>query len=214
MRPSVRARSLQTLACAACALLLPASALAAGGSPVHIDPASPVAKEYALPLATARGAQPESGKSGKLFGSGIRHSSAGTRHTSHTPATPSPTPSQQPTPSEQPSTAATTETTTPAPAVQQSEQPATVTWTATTTTPARPRRPVHHRPLHVTTVTLPSLTRPIAPTRTSPATAPATPAAYRVLRPGSGSGLLLMALAAVVVVAVGSAGGFALSRRR
>jgi LPXTG-motif cell wall-anchored protein len=45
-------------------------------------------------------------------------------------------------------------------------------------------------------------------------TAHATPAAYRVLRPGTGSGLLWMALAAIVVVALGSAGGLALRRRR
>jgi hypothetical protein len=68
--------------------------------------------------------------------------------------------------------------------------------------------------MHVTTVTLPSLTTTITQTSTRPATARATPAAYRVLRPGSGSGLLWMALAAIVVVVLGSAGGVALSRRR
>jgi hypothetical protein len=42
----------------------------------------------------------------------------------------------------------------------------------------------------------------------------AVPAAYKVLRSGSGSGLLWMILAAVLVIALGSAGGLALSRRR
>jgi hypothetical protein len=184
MRHSVRARFLQTLACAGCALALPASALAGGGSPVHVDPGSPVAKEYALPLATARGAPPESGKSGKLFGSGIKHAST---TTVQAPPRPTPPPTQETVPA-----------TTAMPSV-------------TLTTPVKPRRPAHHRPVHVTTVTLPSLT---APTRAKPPTARATPAAYRVLRPGSGSGWLWMALAAVVVVALGSAGGLALSRRR
>jgi hypothetical protein len=63
----------------------------------------------------------------------------------------------------------------------------------------------------VTTVTLPTLTAP-APTRKL--TARATPAAYRILRPGSGSGLLWMAVVAVLVLVLGSAGGLLLSRRR
>ncbi len=64
-----------TLVCATGLLMLPASAWATDGSPVHVDPKSPVAKEYALPLASARGAAPESGKGGRLFGAGIRHGS-------------------------------------------------------------------------------------------------------------------------------------------
>ena len=198
MRHSVRARLLQTLVCAVCALALPASALAAGGSPVHVDPASPVAKEYALPLATARGAPPESGQSGKLFGSGIKHAS--------------PTQTQTQTQTQ-------TVATPPPPPVTQVQQPvtSTATLTATTTTRApkpRPHRHPHphrHRPEHVTTVTLPTLTT--AATNRE-ITARATPAAYRVLRPGSGSGLLWMIIAAVVVIALGSAGGVILARRR
>lgn len=186
MRHSVRARSLQTLVCACCVLATPASALAAG-SPVHVDPGSPVAKEYALPLATARGAPPESGKSGKLFGSGIKHTSTTPVQTTAVQTTPVPPPP----------------TTTP---------PVTTAPSVTTTTPARHRRPHHHhhRPVHIKTTTTPALTGPAV----SPATAKATPAAYRVLRPGSGSGLLWMLVAAFVVVALGSAGGWALSRRR
>ncbi len=63
----------------------------------------------------------------------------------------------------------------------------------------------------MTTVKLPALTRTVT---AKPLAAKAMPAAYRVLRPGSGSGLLWMALAAVLVLALGSAGGLALSRRR
>jgi hypothetical protein len=188
MRHSVRARFLQTLVCAVCAVALPAPALAAGGSPVHVDPSSPVAKEYALPLATARGAPAESGQSGKLFGSGIKHASS--------------TPAQ------------TTTLATRPPPVTQVPQPvtSTATLTATTTAPAPKPRPHRRRhPEHVTTVTLPTLT---AATTNREVTASATPAAYRVLRPGSGSGLLWMILAAVVVIALGSAGGIVLSRRR
>jgi hypothetical protein len=186
MRHSVRARLLLTSVCTVCALALPASALATGGSPVHVDPSSPVAKEYALPLATARGAPPESGMSGKLFGSGIKHSSS---HAADT---------------------ITAVTTTPPPTEQQVAPTPTVTAT-TTTPPATATPPAHHSPSHVTTVTLPALTRTVT---ARPLAAKATPAAYRVLRPGSGSGWLWMVLAAVLVLALGSAGGLALSRRR
>lgn len=187
MRHSVRARFLQTLVCAGCALALPAPALAAGGSPVHVDPASPVAKEYALPLATARGAPPESGQSGKLFGSGIRHTSTVPTQTVTTTTTVTPPPVSTPT----------EQTVTPAPPVTVAPRP------------RRHRR--HHHPVHVTTVTLPALTTPTTPSRVI--TARATPAAYRVLRPGSGSGLLWMLLAAVLVLGIGSAGGVLLRRR-
>jgi hypothetical protein len=99
---------------------------AANNSPVHIDPSSPVAKEYALPIAIARGAPSEQGKSSRLFGSGIKPNSA----------------------------------------------------------------PV------------------------SVSSAAAAPAAYTILRPGSGSGVVWMVLAGILVVALGSAGGLALARRR
>jgi len=151
MRHSARARAQVALACAALLAATPATGLAAS-NPVHVDPKSPVAKEYAIPLATARGAAPESGQAGALFGSGISSSS----HTVTSPSTdPRPTPASAP-------------AHTPAPAA-------------------------HTRP--ATTVE-------------------ATPAAYRVLRAGSGSGLLWMILAAVVVIGLGSAGGFLLSRQR
>jgi hypothetical protein len=189
MRLRVRARLLLTSVCTVCTLALPASALASG-SPVHVDPSSPVAKEYALPLATARGAPPESGQSGKLFGSGIKHtSSTVAQTTTQVVTTPPPPPPPPPT-----------------------EQQVTPITTASTTTPTSPPRPpVRRHPPHVTTVTLPVLT---TPGTTKRLTAKATPAAYRVLKPGSGSGLLWMVVAAVLVLALGSAGGLALSRRR
>jgi hypothetical protein len=196
MRHSVRARLLPTLLCAASVLALPAGASASNSSPVHVDPSSPVAKEYALPLATARGAPPESGKNGSLFGSGIKHGAAGTPKTQQT------TTSQAPPVQTAPPVQAT-------PPVQTETAPALTTTTATqTTTTPRPH------PEHVTTVTLPDLVT--TPTRagTAPVTANAAPAAYKVLKPGSGSGLLWMVLAAAFVVAIGSAGGIALSRRR
>jgi hypothetical protein len=191
MRHSVRARFLLTLICAASVLVLPATASAAGSSPVHVDPSSPVAKEYALPLATARGAPPESGQNGSLFGSGIKHS----RGTSTTEQT----------------------ATTQAPPVQTAPPPQTETTPALTTTaaPQTTTTPTLHQPQHVTTVTLPTrIAAPPTTTNARPVTADAAPAAYKVLKPGSGSGLLWMVLAAVVVVALGSAGGIALSRRR
>jgi hypothetical protein len=184
MRHSVRARLLLTSVCTVCALALPSSALASGDSPVHVDPSSPVAKEYALPLATARGAPPESGQSGKLFGSGIKHSSSALRTT--TAVAPEPPPVQPAAPGPTITSAITTQTTAAKPSAR-------------------------HPPSQVTTTPLPVLTAPSNPTRL---TAKATPAAYRVLRPGSGSGLLLMVVAAVLVLALGSAGGLALSRRR
>jgi hypothetical protein len=192
MRHSVRARLLSTVVCVMCVLALPAAAPASKGSPVHIDPASPVAKEYALPLATARGAPPESGRSGGLFGSGIKHGTRGSP-TDHTTTVPPPVKTETAPPAE-------TQTTPP------------VTTPPVTTTAAQPTTTLkHHQPGHILTVTLPDLvTAPGIGTTTTKA----VPAAYRVLKPGSGSGVLWMVLAAVVVVAVGSAGGLALARRR
>jgi hypothetical protein len=180
MRHSVRVRPLVTLICAACTLAIPAAAAASGSSPVHIDPRSPVAKEYALPLASARGAAPEGGKSGSLFGSGLEHN--------RKPASPK-----------------TVTTQAPPKAVTDTE-----TYTATAIQPAEAPKP---RPKDVITVTLPDLPTTTATTRTK-TTVSAAPAAYQVLRPGSGSGVLWMVLAGVLVVAVGSAGGLALARRR
>jgi hypothetical protein len=157
---SARARSLLTLVCAlSLPLLAPGWAAAgSGSSPLHVDPASPVAKEYALPLPSARGAPPKSGRSGRLFGAGITPSKART----------------------------------------------------TDTTAAEPRRSRHAGTRAAGGGAAGGRT---AGGRTR-ATAKGVPADYRVLRSGSGSGVLWMVLAAVVVVALGSAGGIALRRRR
>jgi hypothetical protein len=72
-----------------CAFLLGAGAstAAASGPPapgVHIDPGSPVAKEYAIPLAQARAGSGSSG--GQLFGKGITPAQS----TTPAPVTPPP----------------------------------------------------------------------------------------------------------------------------
>jgi hypothetical protein len=213
MRHSVRVRPLVTLICAACTLAIPAAAAASGNSPVHIDPRSPVAKEYALPLASARGAVPESGKSGNLFGSGLKDGSkppppktvatqappkAVTETETHTATTPTTPPVTSP------------PVTTPPVTSPPVTTPPVTTPQATTTPPAELPAP---RPKDVITVTLPDLPTTTAATDTK-TTVSAAPAAYQVLRPGSGSGVLWMVLAGVLVVAVGSAGGLALARRR
>jgi hypothetical protein len=60
-------------------LLVPALAFGSGQPPqpgVHIDPGSPSAKEYAVPLGSARGSSTPNGPgSTKLFGSGVTPSS-------------------------------------------------------------------------------------------------------------------------------------------
>lgn len=78
----------------ACVLTLPASAAAAGASGLHVDPASPLTKAYALPLGSARGAGTGNGQSGGLFGSGITHGSAagGIAYKSAAYRTPKPAP--------------------------------------------------------------------------------------------------------------------------
>jgi hypothetical protein len=223
MRHSVRVRPLVTLICAACTLAIPAAASASGSSPVHVDPRSPVAKEYALPLASARGAAPESGKSGSLFGSGLRHggkpappktvttqapTQAVTETKTHTATPPTTSAATSPPVTTPPVT--TSPVTTPPVTTSPVTIPPATTPQATATPPAKPRKP---RPKDVITVTLPDLPTTTAATLTK-TTVSAAPAAYKVLRPGSGSGVLWMVLAGVLVVAVGSAGGLALARRR
>lgn len=135
----------------------PASASAAGGSALHVDPSSPVAKAYALPLGSARGTSTPSGHT-KLFGSGIRRASTSS---SGLPAA----------------------------------------------SPGRHRRRQHTGAM-----------RTAPPTRTRTTVARlrgrGAPAAYRVLRPSSGSGLLWMGLVVVVVLGLGVGGALALRRSR
>jgi hypothetical protein len=65
----------RAIACACVVLIAPASAGAAGKTAlqpgVHIDPGSPAAKEYAIPLQQARGQSPGGSGGGGMFGSGI-----------------------------------------------------------------------------------------------------------------------------------------------
>jgi hypothetical protein len=76
---AINARITGGLAACVLALIgLPAAA-AATSSPapgVHVDPGSPVAKQYSIPLATARGAPPGSSTPTTLFGQGISQSPA------------------------------------------------------------------------------------------------------------------------------------------
>jgi hypothetical protein len=65
-----------------------ASAKPAPPTGVHIDPGSPVAKEYAIPLASARGGGGSG--NGRLFGSGITRAPSAAAATAASPASTSP----------------------------------------------------------------------------------------------------------------------------
>jgi hypothetical protein len=69
-------------------LISPAAAMAKTSPGVHVDPGSPAAKEYSVPLGSARhnGTPSDTSSGGKLFGSGITKST-----TTPAPA-PAPTP--------------------------------------------------------------------------------------------------------------------------
>jgi hypothetical protein len=91
-RTGVRLSRLMTFAAV---LSLAVTSPAAAGSPtaptaapgVHIDPGSPVAKEYAIPLAQARGGGNSSGSGGgQLFGSGITRAPSATAASAPSPA--------------------------------------------------------------------------------------------------------------------------------
>ncbi len=186
-------------------LNLPAVALAGAGSPgagVHVDPSSPVAKEYALPLATARGAPADTGATGPLFGRGItkpKGTGPSRAVTSTTPAT----------------EVAPTET---APA--SSPAPPTSTTTAaddvTGTTPSGSNHVARHRHHPV-----PKRSRAGGRQRSgtgrphaAKVVGTAVPTAMKLLHPGSGSSWLWMLVGALAVLAVGSAGAFLLVRVR
>ncbi len=175
---------------------------------MHVDPKSPVAKEYALPLASARGAAPESGNSGRLFGSGIKHGTNTVTQAASGSATGTVTSSADQTPPSEgpPVTTPVAASSPPVPTVTE-PTPDTESAPATTTRPAT--SPRHTPSQHVTAVTLPDLNA-----TTGLREVRAAPAAYKVLDPGSGSGVLWMVLAAALVVLLGSAGGVFLSCRR
>jgi hypothetical protein len=173
----------------------PAPALAGSMSPtagVHVDPGSPVAKEYALPLATARGAPADTGSNGSLFGSGITRSGRGAGQ-SGDQATSGAT---KPKITSQPPAAA------PAP---------TTTRDAVTTTTTRPGGVSHlRRPTPAPKVR----TTPTPNASSNVANVTAVPTAFHVLRPGSSSGWLWMLLAVLIVLGFAGGGTLVLARGR
>jgi hypothetical protein len=173
----------------------PTAAVAGSTSPtagVHVDPGSPVAKEYALPLATARGAPADTGSNGTLFGSGIAKSDSGASQSGDHPTGAATTPQR----TSQPTTVA----------------PATTTTSAVvTTTTMRPSGVKHRRrPAPRPRV------RKVPARRASSdlANATAVPTAFHVLHPGSGSGWLWMLLPALIVLALAGGGALVLARGR
>jgi hypothetical protein len=167
-------------------LLTPVVAAAATSPTVHVDPKSPVAKQYQIPLATARGAPPGSSTPTRLFGSGITHVS-------------SPPPSSAP--------AATNPT---APAAQ-----ATTTQAPTTRAPAAHTRagstaPAHHA--HHRRAAVAAATGGTAAANTAPETA-SPPPALKVLHSGSEAGLAWMVGLAALVLALGAASALVLTAR-
>ncbi len=170
-------------------LALPASALAGGSlSPgVHVDPGSPAAKEYALPLATARGAPADTGSTGALFGKGIT--------TSAPPPAPAPAEPVDTAPSAPPDTSTSTVTT------------ASIRRSPTAGSGSRHRG--RHRGDTSRTSPAPAATPTIRSTGHTTA-----PAATRILHPGPGQGWLLMLVAGGAVLGLGGGGAFLIQRRQ
>lgn len=201
---------------------LPAGALAAGTPPspgVHIDPSSPAAREYALPLATARGAPADSGSTGSLFGSGIKKNSAsgskrsgkGTASTSHAGSA-SP-PSRQST-SSRTGTGGGNAGSSDATRVahpgsrrhhQRTRPPSQKHRSTTRATVA----PAAHRS---TPPTAGNSAFPTAGKATPPAAANAVPAAAKVVHPGASSGWIWMLLAATILLLACSGAAYLLNR--
>ncbi len=182
----------------------PIARAATGGSVpvgVHVDPGSSAAKQYAIPLASARGAPPGTTGSGILFGAGISRTSS-----KHQAAAPS-------------STAAAPSSTAAAPSSTAAAGNSTAGAAASTprsgtgaTAPGSKRQAVPG--------TEPSAGAPrtiAAAPRTRAAVssaASAPPPAAKILHSGSGSGLLWMVVMAALVLALGAAGSFAITGRK
>lgn len=214
-------------------LLLPTAALAGATSPtagVHVDPGSPVAKEYALPLANARGAPADTGSNGSLFGSGIKkssgtpktHSAVSAPNTSTATTVeskPPPTPTGTTVESEPPpvQTGGTVDSEPPLATTGTSVESKPPTTTSGTASPA-PKQSSAGRKRHPGQRTAPAptpqpVTSPVS-LRSAPDDATAAPAAMKILRPGSGSSWLWTLLVALIVLAVGGCGGLMLVRAR
>lgn len=207
----------------------PTTALAGQSSPtagVHIDPSSPVAKEYALPLATARGAPADTGSTGSLFGSGITKHSGSQRRATSKSMRPndgnggSETTASNPVTETSPTTSASPVTETP-PSTSTAASPATETPATTsaspTTTTATPSPHLRH---HHRRRAVHEAQRQVHPSRSAgtPVTASrraaATPAATRILHPGAGTSWLWMLVAALAVLTLGGGGAFLVARMR
>jgi hypothetical protein len=174
---------------------MPAAALAGSGSGsptagVHVDPGSPVAKEYALPLATARGAPADTGSNGSLFGTGI------TKRKSRRPSGGTSTASE------------------PASSTPVNETvPAMPTSNTTATQPVRPAHR-HHRHRAARKPERKPAGKHARGSIPAGRNATAPPTALKILHPGTGLSWLWMMLAALAVLALGSGGAFLLVRTR
>jgi hypothetical protein len=172
------------------ALAVPSWAVASSLPPgVHVDPGSPAAKEYQIPLGAARGnGQSGSSSSGSLFGAGITKGGGGSGGTKSDTA------------SSHASSSAPAATGTPTP-----------TPTAATVAPVTKvkARTVHHRRrrAHHDAAAAPA---PITHHRAAPAVSPQRAIGTEA---SSGIGITWMLGAAAIVLALGALGGAALSRR-
>lgn len=175
----------------ALSLVVAVTGATAKGSPgVHVDPGSPAAKEYAIPLGSARGnGTPGRANTGQLFGQGITKAGTGT------------------TDSPAPATAAPATTT---PAAQTTSGAATPATSHRRRTPHRGAR-ARHRPASPRTAhrrrTAAAGTGGHGPGGAGSARAATTASG------GTGNGITWMLLAAVAVLALGVLGGTLLSRR-
>ncbi len=188
MRP--RKYLLLLAAFAGCLVLgMPSVASAAGGpsAGVHVNPSSPAAGEYALPLQTARGAPPESGAKGSLFGSGIKQSKGGHRSTGGGSGPAGRTSGRR-------SAGGRTRSGGGAPGHRRNKSATSHRTTQHQT--ARRRHPKHGAAA--------------APSTTTTTTTAAAPAARKILHAGSGSSWLWMLIAGVAVLVLGSGGAFVL----
>ncbi len=170
----------------ACVLISPAGALAGTAKPppgVHVDPGSPTAKEYAIPLGTARGnGKATTGGPEPLFGSGITKATAPST-TASTSTITAPTP-----------TTATTTTTDPS----STHPPVTRT--------RRLRRPAHRHHAHRSA-------GGVAGGGPARPPGPPSPQSVIGTRGSSGIGITWMLGAGILVLLLGGIGGAALSRR-
>jgi hypothetical protein len=174
------------------ALTRPSGAHAAGNPPsngVHVNPSSPAAGEYALPLATARGAPPESGQKGSLFGSGIRRTKAGKSGSNN----------------------GTSGQTGRRTGNRTGGRSSGTRDTQQSTSRSAPNHRYKHHQKQASGPSRHQKHAVVAPsTKSPPPRAVATPAARRILHSGSGSSWLWMLVAGAAVLVLGSGGAFVL----